>query len=183
MGADIGGGGGGGGSGQNPLSPPGSVLVLGVGNILLADEGVGVRAVDAFRCRYVVPAEVEILDGGTAGMGLIDLIAGRKHLIIVDAVNAGGAPGSIIRLAGADIVPFLRQRLSPHQLGLLDVLAYLQLMETAPESVTIIGITPDDMSLSLDLSPSLQAALTGIADRIADELTGLGVPLVRAGEA
>lgn len=181
MGADIGGGGGG--SGQDPLSPPGSVLVLGVGNILLADEGVGVRAVEAFRCRYVVPAAVEILDGGTAGMGLIDLIAGRKHLIIVDAVNAGGAPGSIVRLAGADIVPFLRQRLSPHQLGLLDVLAYLQLMETAPESVTIIGITPDDMSLSLDLSPPLQAALTGIADRIADELTALGVPLVRAGEA
>ena len=141
------------------------------------------RAVEAFRGRYVVPAAVEILDGGTAGMGLIDLIAGRKHLIIVDAVNAGGAPGSIVRLAGADIVPFLRQRLSPHQLGLLDVLAYLQLMETAPESVTIIGITPDDMSLSLDLSPSLQAALAGIADRIADELTGLGVPLVRAGEA
>lgn len=56
-------------------------------------------------------------------------------------------------------------------------------METAPESVTIIGITPDDMSLSLDLSPPLQAALAGIADRIADELTGLGVPLVRAGEA
>lgn len=178
MGAVIGGGGGG--SGPGSVSPPKPVLVLGVGNILLADEGIGVRVVEAFRQRYAVPAEVEAVDGGTAGMGLIDLIAGREHLIVVDAVAAGGPAGSVVRLAGAEIVPFLRQRLSPHQLGLLDLLAYLELMETAPQSVTIIGITPADLSLSLELSPGLRAALDGLADRIAAELQGLGLAVERS---
>lgn len=172
---DEGIGGGGGGIGPGPVSPPKPVLVLGVGNILLADEGIGVRVIEAFGKRYApLPAAVEVIDGGTAGMALIDVIAGRRHLIVVDAVAGDGPAGSVVRLAGSAVAPFLRQRLSPHQLGLLDVLAYLALVETAPETVTIIGITPQDLDLGLALSPALAAALDSFSERVADELASLG---------
>lgn len=85
-----------------------NVLVLGVGNILLSDEGIGVRVVEALQQRYRVPEGVEMVDGGTCGMDLLDLIAGRDHLILVDAVATGGPPGTVVRLEGDEIPALFR---------------------------------------------------------------------------
>ena len=130
-----------------------SILVVGFGNILLSDEGIGVRTVEAFTERYEVPAGVEVLDGGTSGMELLDVIAGRDALIVVDAITSmQRAPGEAARLSGTDIDQLFRTRLSPHQLGLSEVLAGLQLTGESPGEVVIIGVVPANLDLGLELS-------------------------------
>jgi len=154
-----------------------SVLVLGAGNILLSDEGIGVRVVEALQERYQVPEGVEILDGGTCGMDLLDVIAGRDHLILVDAVDTGSPPGTIVCLKDDEIPAVFRTKSSPHQLGLQDVLALLRLLETAPAHVTAIGVQPASLDLGLELTPLIAARLDEMVEMVIGELAKTGVAL------
>jgi hydrogenase maturation protease len=151
------------------------VLVLGVGNTLLSDEGVGVRAVEALTQRWALPPEVEVVDGGTAGMDLLDIFADRSHVIIVDAVRTGGPPGTVIRLEGDQVPALFGTRISPHQLGLSDVLAALQILEMSPRSLVVLGIEPASLDLGLELSPRLAACLDTLVDQVLGELRTLGL--------
>ena len=151
------------------------VLILGIGNILLRDEGIGVHAVRRLTERFEMPDGVAVVDGGTSGLDLLDMIAGRDHLIIVDAVAHGGPPGSMIRLAGDEIPAFLQTKISPHQLGLSDLLAVLKLTDEAPQTVALIGMQPDDLSLGLDLSRPLADRLQTMVEAIVAELASLGL--------
>ncbi|MBK8336254.1 MAG: hydrogenase maturation protease [Sterolibacteriaceae bacterium] len=151
------------------------VLVLGLGNILLRDEGVGVRVIEALAGRYLMPAGVELLDGGTSGMDLLDAIAGCDHLLICDAVRADAPPASVIRLSDAQVPALFRNRSSPHQLGVADVLATLVLTDETPTSITLIGVVPVDLGLGLDLSPEVARAAGRAAECIVAELRGLGL--------
>ena len=157
------------------------VVVLGLGNILLRDEGVGVRVVEALAECYTVPPEVEIVDGGTAGMELLNVIAGCDHLLICDAVKDNAPPGTVIKLTDAEIPSFFQTRYSPHQLGLADVLATLTLTDEAPGHVTLIGIVPLDMELGIELSPEVGAVVGEAVDAVVAELRGLGFVLGRRG--
>lgn len=150
-------------------------LVLGLGNILLGDEGVGVRIVEALAARYVFPEGVEALDGGTSGMELLDTIAGCENLLICDAVRADGPPGTVIRLADAQVPALFRQHLSPHQLGLADVLATLTLIGQAPASVTLIGVVPQNLDLGMELSAAMAPAIDRAVACLAEELRRLGL--------
>ena len=152
------------------------VLVLGAGNILLSDEGIGVRVVEALQRRYRVPEEVEILDGGTCGMDLLDIIAGRDHLILVDAVDTGSPPGTVVRLEGNQIPAVFRTKSSPHQLGLQDVLALLLLLDAAPAHVTVIGVQPASLDIGLELTPVIAARLDDMVEMVAGELAAIGLP-------
>ena len=149
-------------------------LVLGLGNILLRDEGVGVRVVEALAERYTLPAEVEVVDGGTAGMDLLNTLAGCDHLLICDAVRTGGSPGSVVKLAGDQVPALFQTRCSPHQLGLADLLATLTLTGEAPAVVTLIGIIPADLRLGLELSDEAAEAAGRAVEELAAELRGLG---------
>ncbi len=149
-------------------------LVLGLGNILLRDEGVGVRVVEALAERYVLPASVEVVDGGTAGMDLLDTLAGCAHLLICDAVRTGGPPGSMVKLAGDQVPALFQTRYSPHQLGLSDLLATLTLTGEAPATLILIGIVPADLGLGLELSPAVAGVVGQAVECLAAELRGLG---------
>jgi hydrogenase maturation protease len=151
------------------------VLVLGLGNILLGDEGVGVRIVETLADCYDLPPEVETLDGGTSGMDLLNAVAGRDHLIVADAVNLDAEPGSVVRIADDDVQAFFRTRISPHQIGLSDLLAALVLLDEAPARVTIIGVVPEDLGLGTDLSPCATVARGEAAALVAAELRDLGL--------
>jgi len=157
-----------------------NVLVLGAGNILLSDEGIGVRVVEALQDRYSIPDAVEVLDGGTCGMGLLDVLAGRDHLIIVDAVNTGRPPGTLVRLADDEIPAAFRTKSSPHQLGLQDVLALLHLLDKAPRRLTVIGVQPSSLDLSLELSPLVAGKLDEMLAMLVAELTAIGLAPVPA---
>jgi hydrogenase maturation protease len=152
------------------------VLVLGAGNILLSDEGIGVRVVEALQQRYRVPEEVEVLDGGTCAMDLLDVIAGRDHLILVDAVDTGSPPGTLARLTDGEIPAVFRTKSSPHQLGLQDVLALLRFLESAPRHVTVIGVQPASLDIGMELTPVIAERLDELAAMVADELAAIGLP-------
>ena len=153
------------------------IVVLGLGNILLRDEGVGVRVVEVLAARYVLPAVVEVVDGGTTGMELLDTLAGCDHLLVCDAVQTGAPPGSVVKLADAEVPALFQSRFSPHQLGLAEVLATLILMEEAPTTITLVGVVPVDLELGIELSPEVAAVVERAVACLVDTLHRLGFPL------
>lgn len=159
------------------------VIVLGLGNILLRDEGVGVRVIEALAQRYVLPAGVQVVDGGTVGMDLLDTLAGCDHLLICDAVKTGAPPGSVVKLVDGQVPALFQTRYSPHQIGLSEVLATLTLTDEAPAAVTLIGIVPADLDLGIELSLLVAAAVQPAVERIVATLRELGFPLMPGRES
>jgi hydrogenase maturation protease len=152
-----------------------NILVLGIGNLLLQDEGAGVRAVEEFESKYVIPAGVELLDGGTSGIELLQYIRGRDALIILDVVKSGNPPGTIIRLEGEDVPAMFQKRISPHQLGLSDLLAVSQLTDSMPRHVVLFGIEPKSIETGLEMSEEVGRNIGGLADMVALELGAHGL--------
>jgi hydrogenase maturation protease len=150
------------------------ILVIGMGNVLMQDEGVGVRAVEELQCRYHIPDEVEIMDGGTTGTELFEPMRGRKHLIIADAINAASPSGTLVRLEDDQVPVFFQTKISNHQLGVSDLLALLQLRGDQPEHVTIIGMVPHFLENRLGLSPEAEAGLEEMVLMLIKELEKIG---------
>ena len=150
------------------------ILVLGLGNILLQDEGVGVAVIERLQRRYRVPPEIELLDGGTSGMSLLDDIRDREHVIVVDAVRTGKPPGTEVILKGEQVPAFLCNKVSPHQLALSDVLANLALLNASPHQVTVIGMEPLSLETHLGLSDLVAARLQTLTDRVIAEIEAAG---------
>lgn len=122
------------------------ILVLGVGNILLRDEGVGVRVVERLEAEYTFSPDVELMDGGTLGLRLLDPITQADHLIVVDAVQNGRAPGTLYRFPVEELNKRLTFKNSLHQLDLVESLAMADIMGHRPRSAVVIGIEPADIS-------------------------------------
>lgn len=135
------------------------ILVLGIGNLLLGDEAVGVRIVEALEQRYRLPAHVEVLDGGTSGMELMEMMADRDHLIVADAVLTGAAPGSVAVLYDEEIPALFTRKVSPHQLGLSDVLMALRLTDEFPRRLTLVGVVPASLEPGIGLSTVVSQAI------------------------
>ena len=155
------------------------VVILGIGNILLGDEGVGVRAVEAIERDFILPEGVVAIDGGCSAMELLEDLENLDALIVVDAVYAGQQPGDMVVLEGDEVSKFFRTRMSPHQVGLSDVLASLEFTGRAPKELLIVGIKPLSMDLSMDLTPQVAEKLPAMIARVAEALDGLGCPLRR----
>lgn len=160
-----------------------SVLVLGLGNILLQDEGVGVRVVERLLSDYVFPDNVLVLDGGTLGLDLLPYIEDAQYVAIVDAVEMNRAPGSLVRLENGEIPAFVTQKLSPHQLGLQDMMALTKLRGHSPEQVVLWGIQGASFEVSLELTPAIAAQVQVLAENVLQELNRWGVNAVRTGAA
>jgi hydrogenase maturation protease len=155
------------------------VVVLGIGNLLMSDEGVGVHAVRALEEQYVLLNSVKVVDGGTAGMELLPELEGADHLIVVDAIRAGQPPGGVVRLADEDLPALFKTKLSPHQIGLSDLLAALMFSGGAPGRIVLIGVQPASLDLSLDLSPCVAARLDEVVGLVVAELAAVGAPAWR----
>jgi hydrogenase maturation protease len=150
-------------------------VVLGVGNTILADEGVGVRVVEALQRGYTVPDCVAVVDGGTAGMELLDELSNLDFLLVVDAIAANQPPGSLVKLAGDEVPVFFRRNLSPHGIGLSDVLASLEFLAAAPRETIILGVQPESMELSMELTPTIAARVPELVGQVVDELAARGL--------
>ncbi len=151
-----------------------SALVLGIGNILLQDEGIGVRAVQELERRYHTPDEVEFLDGGTSGIELLRHIRNKDLLIILDAVASSKEPGTVVRAEGDDVPATFRHRMTPHQLGLSDLLATAMLTGEMPGKLVLFGIEPGAMETGLDLTEEVAGSLDRLLDLIIEELEAHG---------
>ena len=156
-----------------------ATVVLGLGNILLGDEGVGVRVVEALSAGYDLPPEVAVIDGGTSGMDMMDMLAGLDALIVADALRTDKPPGTIVHLTGDAVPALFRTRISPHQLGLSEVLGALQLLGEGPKSLSLIGVAPLDLDLGLALSPTVAAQVAPMVDIIVGDLRDRGHAVTR----
>ena len=154
-----------------------NVLVLGIGNLLLQDEGAGVRVVEELEKRYEIPECVELLDGGTSGIELLQYIRGRDALILVDVVRSGEACGTITRYDGDDVPALFQSKISPHQLGISDLLATARLLDSLPKQIILFGIEPKSMDTGLELSAEIAEQIPGLAECVAQELQNLGIAL------
>ncbi len=117
-------------------------LVLGLGNILLRDEGVGVRVIERLQALYDFPPEVQVLDGGTMALDLLPYVEDSARLLVIDALEMGAAPGTIARLEGNEVPAFLSIKISPHQMGLADILAAARLRDLYPQELVLWGVQP-----------------------------------------
>ena len=138
------------------------------------DEGVGVRVIKELERRYRFSSEVELLDGGTAGIELLRHISGRDYLILIDVVKSGQSPGTVVRIEGEDVPAVFRNRISPHQLGLSDLLAAAMLTDELPENIILFGVEPASLDQGLDLSDTVEASMDKLLHAICDELESLG---------
>lgn len=164
-------------TGKNTDADPGqsalNVLVLGLGNILLSDEGAGIRAVEELRKQYDLPASVEIVDGGTMGLELLPYFEKRSHIVIVDAVKSGNPPGTVTRIE--DPPAFLQEKTSPHQIGLPDVLRIAAITDRLPPNVVLFGIEPKQLSTGLELSVDVGMNLHRLVEMVVAELDRIGI--------
>ena len=154
------------------------ILVLGIGNVLLTDEGIGVRALKELERKFSFPANVELLDGGTAGIELLRHIRNRDYLIILDAMKCGQKPGTVVRVEGDEVPAAFRTRISPHQLGLSDLLAAAMLTDELPKNLVLFGVEPESIDIGLELTETVESNLEKLLDAVADELRATGCTLV-----
>lgn len=152
-----------------------NVLVLGLGNILLSDEGAGIRAVEELQERYDFSDSVEIIDGGTMGLELLPYFEERSHIVIIDAVKTGKKPGTIVRIENPSA--FFQQKSSPHQIGLADVMGVAAITDNLPQNITLLGIEPQQLSTGLSFSTAVERNLGRLVDMVVAELITIGVKI------
>jgi hydrogenase maturation protease len=156
------------------------VLVLGLGNVVCTDDGAGIAAIHKLIREYDLPEGVLAIDGGTLGLSLLPLVDSAEQVILVDAVNAEGPPGTHVRVEGDEVAPAVYERLSPHQIGVADLLAGASLLDRYPDRVVILGVVPDSIELGLERTPAVEASIPRLVERIVQELASLGYPPVRS---
>ena len=150
------------------------ITVLGVGNILFTDEGIGVRVVETLEAQYTFAENVKLVDGGVLGMSLLAVVSDADHLIVVDAVKNGGKPGSLYRLEGEEIPKRILGKNSLHQVDLLESLTLCQVFEKVPETI-ILGVEPEDIeTLCIELTDTIKEKLTPLSNMVLKELERLG---------
>lgn len=137
------------------------VLVLGIGNILWADEGFGPRCVEHFHRLYEDRPEVRVEDGGTLGFYLMNLITSARRILVFDCCDFHEEPGTMMVLRDDDVEPWLTTKISPHQTGFSELLATAALMGRAPESLVVVGVQPERLD---DYGGSLSDTLRNLLD-------------------
>ena len=154
--------------------PAYKTLVLGVGNTLMGDEGVGVHVIERLLAGYVVPEEVQVLDGGVLGMDLLYYLEGIENLLLVDAVETHREPGTIIRLENDEVPAFLSMKISPHQVGVPDMLAAAKFKDLYPKRLVLWGIQPEILDMGLELSPLIESKVDTLTENIVGQLKTWG---------
>jgi hydrogenase maturation protease len=145
------------------------MLVLGIGNPLMGDDGLGVEVVRRLREKRL-PPPVELLDGGTAGVYLLPHLEGRTHILVVDAIDFGGQPGQVVRLHPSDIPARVGIKLSEHQVTFHEILALMDLMGFRPREFICIGAQPRSNNWGDPLSPEVEAAIPHLMEEIEKQL-------------
>ena len=133
------------------------------------------RVVERLAATYELPEEVQTLDGGTLGLDLLYYLEGVENLLIIDAVEMGREPGTLLRLEGDEVPAFLSVKISPHQIGIPDMLFAAKLKDLYPRNVVLWGVQPGVLDIGLDLSPPVAARVDELVEKVVDELRRLGV--------
>jgi hydrogenase maturation protease len=146
------------------------ITVLGIGNLLYSDEGVGIHILPLLEERLSHYENVEVIEGSTDGMRLLGTIEETDYLIVVDAVNAGKDAGTIVTLVDDEIPAYFGVKMSIHQLGFQEVLSAAKIRETCPKHMILFGVQPASLELGLQLSPIVQAQLPQLAEKVVQQV-------------
>lgn len=157
------------------------ISVIGMGNILLRDEGVGVHAVEALKKKYEFPEEVRLLDGGTLGLDLLHLIEGMDGVLFVDAVDLKRDPGTIAVIEGKGLPSLLEPKLSLHHVGLSDLLFASSFLGTRPAEIVLVGIQPETLEIGLELSKTIEGRFDKLLETVLEKLREWGLEIKEKG--
>ena len=146
------------------------ITVLGIGNIILSDEGFGVRVVEYLQENYKFPDNVALIDGGTLGVELTQFITGTKKLLIIDSIDGNKPAGTLFHFEGDEIKSHFSEKISAHEIGIQDVLTTLELTGNAIPEVIVIGVQPYSLEAGLELTPQMKTLIPNIVDRALDIL-------------
>jgi hydrogenase maturation protease len=150
-------------------------MILGIGSILFSDDGFGIQVIQKIEKEYEFPDNVLVVDGGVLGINLLGVISKPRHLIVVDTMRNHGTPGDLYRIEGEAIPERIRAKNSLHQVDFLEALTLCQALDNVPKTV-IIGVEPEDIqTLSLVLTPTVQAQIQPVVAMVLKELERLGV--------
>ena len=159
-----------------PAREPGlEAVVLGLGNVLRSDEGLGIFALRRLESAYALPPGVRLVDGGTLGLELLAEIEASERVLVLDAVLSGDAPGTVARLVDDEVPAFIGRHGSAHDTGLNDVLALARWRGNAPTQLVVLGLQPDRLELGWGLSTRIEAGLSALADAAAAQLAEWGL--------
>jgi len=152
-----------------------SILVLGIGNLVMGDDAVGVLVAQRLQQEYRFADNVEIMDGGTLGLDLLPKLENITNLIMIDAVETGKKAGTCVRLCGDELPIALQTKVSPHQMGLKDLLAVSELMGHTPKEMVLIGVQPGSIEMEIGLTAEVQAQLDVLVSSVLSELAAWGI--------
>jgi hydrogenase maturation protease len=158
------------------------IRILGIGNVLMGDDGLGPTAIRILESRYEFPAHVELVDGGTPGLDFLPYLSHARSVIVLDTVSSDGEPGTLKVYRDRDIIGSAPPpRLTPHQPGLRESLMATELTDSSPDEMVLFGVVPAVVEQGTTLSAPVQAALDRLLDAVVLELERLGAtPTLRA---
>jgi hydrogenase maturation protease len=148
---------------------PATCVVLGLGNTLHTDDGIGPQAIARLRTDARVPADVALIEGGTLGLELLTYIWDCSYLLVLDAVDVGQPPGTLVRMSSQEVQTLPSQG-SVHQLGVADLLVALRVLASRTPEVVLLGVQPASTEWGTELSPAVAAVLPALADAAVAEL-------------
>ena len=154
--------------------PVPETVVIGVGNPLMGDDGLGIAALERLRNGWRIEPHLELLDGGTWGLNLLPHVEAARCVLFIDAIDADLEPGTLVELEREDIPRFLARKLSPHQIDVKEVLALAELRGTLPEELVAVGLQPDSVEMRTSLSPVLESRLGDVVARVIERLERWG---------
>lgn len=154
-----------------------SIVVLGVGNILLTDEGLGVHVVEDLKANYTFTPQISLIDGGTMGMELLTYMRGMKKILLIDAVNGGEAPGTIYEFPHRELEQYFTDHISVHEVGMQDILRIRAIQENPLEDAIVIGVEPESLDVGFEPSAPVQKALPEVKKRVLRVLREWGVQI------
>jgi len=146
------------------------IMILGVGNLLLTDDGIGIHAIQQLQEEYEIPEGVQVVDGGTCGLDLLQFLEGVENLVIVDAAHLGREPGAIARMEGDQVPAYLALKTSPHEIGLPELMFTAQLIDIYPNRVVVLGVQPESIETHIGLTPPVAARLDELVEMLAGEV-------------
>jgi hydrogenase maturation protease len=149
-------------------------VVLGLGNPLMGDDGLGLAVLARLVEERQFSPPVQLVDGGTWGMNLLPIIEDAESLVLLDAIRTGAEPGTVIELERAALPRYLAHKLSPHQIDLKEVLALAELRGTLPDATVAIGAEPAEIELMFHLSPCLERRVGDLALAVVNRLAHWG---------
>jgi hydrogenase maturation protease len=152
-----------------------SILVLGLGNSIMTDDGFGVKVVNTLSSRYHFQGKIRLIDGGTLGLDLLPHLEDVQSLLIIDALDMRDNPGQLFRIEGEDVPRAFASKLSVHQMGLQDLLAVAELQGHVPTKLVVWGVQPECIEMGTDLTSTVESAVEPVVQKVLNELQAWGV--------